>query len=239
MKYNCVIFHSYSDTLICVFLFVTRCFGQKLANCWGMKDSDESLWALASMRIGHDVYGVVYEEMYARGQMPIVCKGFVSNSCLRIPLYSVWASEGVSKCRRLIQTGGYALAHLSPFFENISPNKFRSDIFSNCETSQSPCCGERGLSDQWRMWPLLFLETRGNPETHKVALPPHQTRDHHKDQKFSNCIGLYCMDSIHIKDLLSAFLTLPPHKITTMRNGNSWGFQIVWLSSMPCPASIS
>ena len=115
--------------------------------------------------------------MYAWGQMPIVCKGFVSNSCLRIPLYSVWASEGVSKCRRLIQTGGYALAHLSPFFENISPNKFRSDIFSNCETSQSPCCGERGLSDQWRMWPLLFLETRGNPETHKVALPPHQTRD--------------------------------------------------------------
>ena len=128
--------------------------------------------------------------MYAWGQMPIVCKGFVSNSCLRIPLYSVWASEGVSKCRRLIQTGGYALAHLSPFFENISPNKFRSDIFSNCETSQSPCCGERGLSDQWRMWPLLFLETRGNPETHKVSLPPHQNRDHHKDQKSNNnCIG--------------------------------------------------
>ena len=73
---------------IYVFLFVTCCFGLKLANCWGMKDS-ESLWALASMRIGHDVYGVVYEEMYARGQMPIVCKGFVSNSCLRIPLYSL------------------------------------------------------------------------------------------------------------------------------------------------------
>ena len=126
--------------------------------------------------------------MYAWGQMPIVCKGFVSNSCLRIPLYSVWASEGVSKCRRLIQTGGYALAHLSPFFENISPNKFRSDIFSNCETSQSPCCGERGLSDQWRMWPLLFLQTRGNPETHKVALPPHQTRAHHKKQKSSKTV---------------------------------------------------
>ena len=54
-----VIFHSNCDCLIYVFLFVKRCFSQKLANCWGMKDSDESLWALASMRIGHDVYGVV------------------------------------------------------------------------------------------------------------------------------------------------------------------------------------
>ena len=177
-KLWCTCFLIFALTMIAsdVFLFVTRCFGQKLA-----KDSDESSWALASMRTGHDVYGVVYEEMCAWGQMPIVCKGFVSNSCLRIPFYTL--SEGVSRCRRLIQTGGYALAHLSPFFENISPNKFRSDIFSNCETSQSPCCGERGLSDQWRMWPLLFLETRGNPETHKVALPPHHTRDHHWDQK--------------------------------------------------------
>ena len=197
-----------------VFLFVTRCFGQKLANCWGMKDSDESLWALASMRIGHDVYGIVYEEMYARGQMPIVCKGFVSNSCLRIPLYSVWASEGVSKCRRLIQTGGYALAHLSPFFENISPNKFRSDIFSNCETSQSPCCGERGLSDQWRMWPLLFLQTRGNPETHKVALPSHQTRDQRPPLGSEIQQQLY-WTVLHGLYLYQGFVNCLPHSSST------------------------
>ena len=193
-----------------------------LLHPWGQ---DMMFMALSTRRCTHEDKCLLYAK--ALYQIPV--SGF---------LYTL--SEGVSRCRRLIRTGGYALAHLSPFFENISPNKFRSDIFSNCETSQSPCCGERGLSDQWRMWPLLFLQTRGNPETHKVALPPHQTRDHHKDQKSSNnCIGLYCMDSIHIKDLLIAFLTLPPHKINIMRNGNSWGFHNVWLSSMPCPASIS
>ena len=166
--------------------------------------------------------------MCAWGQMPIVCKGFVSNSCLRIPFYTL--SEGVSRCRRLIQTGGYALAHLSPFFENISPNKFRSDIFSNCETSQSPCCGERGLSDQWRMWPLLFLETRGNPETHKVALPPHHTRDQRpplgseiQQQLYwtvSVMHGLY----IHIKGFLSAFLYSEVEFVTPVTPGGSVKF---------------
>ena len=66
-KLWCTCFLIFALTMIAsdVFLFVTRCFYQKLANCWGMKDSDESLWALASMRTGHDVYGVVYEEMCA------------------------------------------------------------------------------------------------------------------------------------------------------------------------------
>ena len=61
-KLWCTCFLIFALTMIAsdVFLFVTRCFGQKLA-----KDSDESSWALASMRTGHDVYGVVYEEMYA------------------------------------------------------------------------------------------------------------------------------------------------------------------------------
>ena len=130
-----------------------------LLHPWGQ---DMMFMALSTRRCTHEDKCLLYAK--ALYQIPV--SGF---------LYTL--SEGVSRCRRLIQTGGYALAHLSPFFENISPNKFRSDIFSNCETSQSPCCGERGLSDQWRMWPLLFLETRGNPETHKVALPPHHTRD--------------------------------------------------------------
>ena len=129
-----------------------------LLHPWGQ---DMMFMALSTRRCTHEDKCLLYAK--ALYQIPV--SGF---------LYTL--SEGVSRCRRLIRTGGYALAHLSPFFENISPNKFRSDIFSNCETSQSPCCGERGLSDQWRMWPLLFLETRGNPETHKVALPPHQTR---------------------------------------------------------------
>lgn len=61
-KLWCTCFFIFALTMIAsdVFLFVTRCFGQKLA-----KDSDESSWALASMRTGHDVYGVVYEEMCA------------------------------------------------------------------------------------------------------------------------------------------------------------------------------
>ena len=171
-----VIFHSYCDWLLCVFI----CHSLLWSEASKLLGNEGFWWISLGSCIHEDRTWCLWHclrEMYAWGQMPIVCKGFVSNSCLRIPLYSVSASEGVSRCRRLIQTGGYALAHLSPFFENISPNKFRSDIFSNCETSQSPCCGERGLSDQWRMWPLLFLETRGNPETHKVALPPHQTRD--------------------------------------------------------------
>ena len=97
--------------------------------------------------------------LYAKALYQIPVSGF---------LYTL--SEGISRCRRLIRTGGYALAHLSPFFENISPNKFRSDIFSNPKTSQSPC-RERGLSDQWRMRPLLSIQT-SHDQTHSTIQIP-------------------------------------------------------------------
>ena len=54
--------------------------------------------------------------------------------------------------------------------KNISPNKFWSDIFSNPKTSQSPC-RERGLSDQWRMRPLLSIQT-SHDQTHSTIQIP-------------------------------------------------------------------
>ena len=88
----------------------------------------------------------------------------------KCPLYARPLSEGLSMYPSSMESSEVYSPHfpsthhvfnvmLLHLPENISPNKFRSDIFSNPKTSQSPCWGEgeRGLSDQRGMWPPCSL----------------------------------------------------------------------------------